>query len=957
MKKHAWTVSLRLAVVLCTGGIIGVIATLLIYQGYSGIRSNIVLTAEASSKYATDAVNQSVQKILLPSELTLKMLRQNAITSATTIEERIACLPAFADALNANSIGDAVFIGYESGEFYLLRRFQGTLGKLKLDCPAGTHFILQTKTLHTLGRYLVEVWFFDKQLTLLKRTPTDAFDMDPRTRVWYQQAQSIAAPVATRAYVFFDTGDIGFSMAEATGDRQAVVGVDTTTRDLSQLLETMRLTPGTEMVLLDDSVEVLAYPEVRHLSNSHLGPDGSFSLASLDVPIFEKIASEAASTNSLRTYQTGDKAWYGMASQLSPYYGNGLKMLIAIPGDELFQEARANLIRYVAIGAVTFVLALGVALFLGQWLVGPLGTLSGQLAAVGEFNFSAPIGVKTRFREIRRLGFVLQDMATTISGLREISRTLNRERDLELMLATVLQQLLVITHCSRGAVYLYNATGMLELATSQGEGFMERVELAADGATDEAIVLLLKKAMGENVIYSLLKNREKQLIGVLCIAYPQELAHATKRHFEKLTQYVEAIGTSAAVAIETRQLIHAQKALLGGLIKLVADAIDTKSHYTAGHCQRVPELALMLVEEMKTAADEPFNTFRLSAIQEEEFRVAAWLHDCGKITTPEYVVDKATKLETIYNRIHEIRTRFEVLHRDAFIRYQAALLRGEEPDEALRTCQQEQQQLQQDFAFVAQCNIGGEFIRPEDLERLQDIGAQSWVRNFDARLGLSREERQRYDAAEPGNDLPAQETLLADKAWQIVPWGDSIPPVRKGDPRNVWGFDMALPPHRYNSGELHNLGIGRGTLSAEERFKINDHIVQTICMLSNLPWPEALRQVPAIAGNHHETLTGKGYPRKLPASAMGLCERVMAIADIFEALTAPDRPYKDGKTLSQALDILADMVQQGALDRDIFALFLRKGVYLEYARRYMLPELIDEVDVERYIQQAFTPKA
>ncbi len=940
------SISLQTTIALATSGIVAFIAALLIYQGYMGMRNNILSATEVSAKYASDAVNQSVKKTLLPLELTLRMLRQTPVTRAKNIDDRLAALPSFAEALTANPITDAVFIGYDTGEFFLLRQHQKDLGNLKLDIPDNTQFILQTKTLQPDGLFIIEARFFDKHLHQLGLEQTTAFDIDPRTRSWYLLAQESKGPATTRAYVFFDTGDIGLSMAQATEDGTAVVGVDTTTKDLGTLLDTLRMTPSTEIVLVDDSVEVLAYPDVQHLQQQSFGPDGSLTLASLGVPMFEKLASQGLDDSGTGIYHDKESSWLGFVSKLSPYYGNGLKMLIAIPGDELMHDANAGLFRYSLIAVGTLLLALVCSLYLGHWLAKPLGALTKQLYAMGEFDFSAPIAINTRFKEIRTLGFVLRDMSTTISGLRAISRALNREQDLEQMLKTVLQQLLALAHRHKGAVYLYDNNNALQLAVSHGQEFMEAIPFSAYKGNDDKCLGLLRRTLGSHYLYALLKNREQHLIGVLCIDFPQEMQETNRPHFERLTQYIETISGSAAIAIEMRRLIHAQKALLDGMIKLMADAIDTKSHYTGGHCQRVPELAFMIIEEMKTSQDAPFDTFSLSAVQEEEFRVAAWLHDCGKITTPEYVVDKATKLEAIYNRIHEIRTRFEVLHRDAHIRYQAALLEGKDEKEARRICLAEQDSLKEDFAFVAQCNIGGESMSEEAVERLKSIAKYRWLRHFGASLGLSRDELQQYTA----ETLPTLEYLLCDKPEHIVPWKEgATPPVHKNDPRNIWGFDMVLPSVRYNHGELHNLTITRGTLTGEERFQINDHIIQTIRMLSSLPWPASLSHVPAIAGNHHETLTGKGYPRKLPGAQMGLCERVMAIADIFEALTAPDRPYKDGKALSQAIEIICAMVRKGSLDKDIFTLFLRRGVYLEYARRNMRPELIDEVVPEEVI--------
>jgi len=253
-------------------------------------------------------------------------------------------------------------------------------------------------------------------------------------------------------------------------------------------------------------------------------------------------------------------------------------------------------------------------------------------------------------------------------------------------------------------------------------------------------------------------------------------------------------------------------------------------------------------------------------------------------------------------------------------------------------------QLQDDFERVAQANIGGEFMSDAALEALQDIAGQTWWRHFDNRLGLSTEEALRH-AAQPQDRLPVQERLLDDRPEHVIPWGERRPPVEATDPNNRWGFAMQLPEHSMNLGELYNLSIRRGTLTAEERFKINDHIVQTLIMLRSLPFPKPLQAVPDIAANHHERLDGRGYPRGLSAEHLGVPDRVLAIADIFEALTAADRPYKTPKPLSEAINILCQMAMDRHVDASLLILFLESGLHREYGRRFLRPEQLDDVDV------------
>ncbi|MBW2298586.1 MAG: HD domain-containing protein, partial [Deltaproteobacteria bacterium] len=252
----------------------------------------------------------------------------------------------------------------------------------------------------------------------------------------------------------------------------------------------------------------------------------------------------------------------------------------------------------------------------------------------------------------------------------------------------------------------------------------------------------------------------------------------------------------------------------------------------------------------------------------------------------------------------------------------------------------------QAFAFVAECNVGGEFMADEKIERLEEIARRKWVRHLDDRLGLSHEETARM-AVEPQETLPVEENLLADKPVHVIPRSMANP---FGD--NPHGFNMDVPEHLYNHGELYNLSIRKGTLTAEERFKINEHITQTIIMLNQLPFPAYLKQVPEFAGAHHETMIGTGYPKRLRREDMTISARIMAIADIFEALTAADRPYKKAKTLNEALRIMSFMRNDQHLDAELFDLFLESGVFRHYAENFLEPGQIDDVDIRKYLKSA-----
>lgn len=443
-----------------------------------------------------------------------------------------------------------------------------------------------------------------------------------------------------------------------------------------------------------------------------------------------------------------------------------------------------------------------------------------------------------------------------------------------------------------------------------------------------------------------MKNHDGDVIGVIQLLNAQDPNTGEVIAFNTDIQpLIESLTSQAAVALDNQNLLLAQKKLLDSFIAMIAGAIDAKSPYTGGHCQRVPVLAMMLADKACESTDGIFSDFGMSPDERYEMEIAALLHDCGKVTTPEYVVDKATKLETIYDRIHEIRTRFEVLKRDAEIDCLKAIIDGGDEKALKAELEKNLAKIDDDYAFLANANIGGEFMSDEDIERVKTMAGITWTRTLDDRIGVSHEELKRMEVT-PAKPLPAEEPLLSDRPEHVI----ERDLANKISADNPFGFKMNEPVDMYNRGELYNLCIQKGTLTTEERYKINHHMVQTITMLGQLPFPKHLKRVPEMAGGHHETMIGTGYPRRLKKEDMTLPARMMAIADIFEALTACDRPYKKAKTLSESLKILWFMKKDQHIDPDLFELFLKSGVYKDYANKFLMESQIDEVDISQYLE-------
>ena len=388
-----------------------------------------------------------------------------------------------------------------------------------------------------------------------------------------------------------------------------------------------------------------------------------------------------------------------------------------------------------------------------------------------------------------------------------------------------------------------------------------------------------------------MKNHENEIIGVLQLINATNPTTGAIQAFSSSDERLaESLASQAAIALTNRMLINQLEELFESFINLMNTAIDEKSPYTGGHCQRVPTLTMMLAEAVNETKEGVLKNFTMSDKDRYELKIAGLLHDCGKVTTPVHVVDKATKLQTIYDRIHLLDTRFEVLKRDAEIELLRKKLelaeQGRSPAfgefEAIH--RERIRRIDEDRAFLRACNIGGEAMRDVDIASVKRIAEYRWT--------------------------------------------------------DVAGHQASF----LTEDELRNLTIRAGTLTQDERQIINHHIVATIKMLEALPWPKHLKNVPEYAGGHHERMDGKGYPKGLLRNQMSVQARVMGIADIFEALTAKDRPYKKGKTLSESLEILGKFSLNGHIDPDLFDIFVRRKVYLRYAETFLDNEQIDAVD-------------
>lgn len=980
---HVHLTLLFTLLIFLSGTVIGVL-------NYMQSRETLLTAAQDVFGRIGNEAGERLERLRGPIVGAVSLLSRSRLADATTLAERLQAVPLLVETLRLNPAVSAVYAGYGDGDFILVRPLANAEQRQSFSAPRATRYVVQSverQAGQVQGRFI----FLDDKLAVLENRERRDYLYDPRDRPWYREALQVDENIETAPYVFFTTQEVGQTIARRGHRAGLVIGADLTLADLSLLLTASRTTPSSELALFDAQGNMVAYSQPARIVRGDLG--GQLlrkSLAEIGSPIMAEVetAFQAGHVDEALTLTAGQQDWNVLIHRVEGAGDKATYLAVAAPEDELLVDAWRHLGRQGLVTLLILILTVPLTLYLSRRVSRDLRTLTAETRAIRRFSFAEGARINSVVREVQELSDTLGRTRRTIRRFLDISAALAAERNFGRLVQRVLKETVDAVDARAGVLYLLgdDEHSLVPEAVRRGaavdgedgaEGDADRGDqgqeallasldsLSLNGAASAldpvagvvlsgvtAVSNLLPAGISPGPLRGILgagplqlvavplKNRSGEVIGVLCLYREQEQDAPA----QELVSFIEQLSGAAAVAIENQRLLLAQKALLESFIKLVAGAIDAKSPYTGGHCQRVPELTKMLARAACEARSGPFADFDLDEEGWEALHIAAWLHDCGKVTTPEYVVDKATKLETLYDRIHEVRMRFEVLKRDVEIAYWQALQRGDDEAFARKQRDAELALLDADFAFVAECNEGGEFMAPERIERLQGIAARTWRRTLSDRIGISWEEKQRK-ARTPEPLLPVLEPLLADKPEHLI---EREPADRMSD-SNPWGFKLQVPAYKYNRGELTNLAVGRGTLTEEERYKINDHIVQTIVMLSRLPFPNHLKRVPEIAGGHHETMDGRGYPKRLTRDEMSIEARMMAIADIFEALTAVDRPYKKGKTLSESVAIMARMARDHHVDPDLFALFLTSGVYRRYAERFLKPNQIDAVDVARVL--------
>lgn len=525
------------------------------------------------------------------------------------------------------------------------------------------------------------------------------------------------------------------------------------------------------------------------------------------------------------------------------------------------------------------------------------------------------------------------ELDKTLSEIVHVGIELSTEKDTTILLETILQAAKKLSHADGGTIYgitddkklkfdtLFNDSLGLYMGGSSGKPIpFDPIPIFNEDETVNTSALVAHSAGTGKVIniedayavteYDLsgprrvdaqtgyhtqsvlcipMKNHEGDLNGVLQLINAQNKNGVVP--FDEWTERsIRALASLAAVALTNRELIESMETLFQSFTRLIAKAIDEKSPYTGGHCRRVPELTMMIADAVCEHNEGPLKDFDMTEDDKHELSIAGWLHDCGKIATPEYVMDKAKKLECVFDRIEMLEARFELAKRDVELEHLRRIYNASSEEDKSQLEQEMHaaiKQVEDDYHFVKKANTGGEFMTPEDQQRVVDIAASR--------------------------------TVMLDGA----------------------------PHPLLTEEEVYNLQIARGTLNNEERQVINRHMDITISMLESLPFPKHLERVPEYAGGHHEKMDGTGYPKGLTKEQMSVPARMMAIADIFEALTASDRPYKPAKKVSECLKIMGFMCKDQHIDKDLFDIFIKEKVYQKYADEFLSDDQCDEIFIEK----------
>ncbi|EGA72201.1 metal dependent phosphohydrolase [Vibrio sinaloensis DSM 21326] len=878
----------------------------------------------------------------------LSSFAHNDSNQAMTLEEREQLLPKITYLLDQFPHIVSYSFYYPTGDLFRVIHLDNKTVRQSLKVNPNTQYLLihrKDEALYTKG--------LDREFLETHSVELDVARLLSDTPDWESLAANSSNKVSKPMHIL-GKDSLGITVFRRS-DEGTVVTAGVLLEDLQSSLKDTLTTDSSLRALYNDDGDIYAMT-----SNQGLNEPQNPAIDDLKNEVLLKLLGDEKrqSQRVLGEFEFEGERWLGKVVTIRPLNSEHVHLLMATRTADLFDTGLLIKTQTIYASLLVLIVMLPVVYLVSKYISKPIQRVTKKALEIERFRFDETSLDDSLIREIHDLNHAQMSTQETIKQFISLTNNIARQENLNDMLRLVCRDTAHAVSADGVFLYLLNIEtkslvpkfiwweGMddsklqaKDVPVSDANRFIQEIFIAKKPTIFNVnelprIGLQWDKEDKAEIICIPLSSRSGEVIGSFGVLYKNGRA---EERYEQYADYLKTLLGFTSVTIETHSMLDDQKALLDSFIQVFAGSLDKKSPYTGNHCQRVPVITQWLAQAAHQSKKEVFRHFNLTSKQWDELKMASWLHDCGKITTPEHVVDKATKLETIYDRIHEIRMRFEVLKRESEI----SLLKKSIPhlpDEYHEQLKQLHTEIDKDFEFIANLNLGSEFVDGEALERLHEIANKTWTRTLSKTLGISWTEKQRY---EEDVEFPVSEPLLSDGLEHMIPW--DFPPTQEER------FTLKPTTYQANLGEVYNLSIQRGTLTDEERFIINDHIIQTIKILESLPFPKHMSNVAKIAGGHHEKIDGTGYPLGLKGEDMPTAAKIMAIADVFEALTSADRPYKKAKSLSESIRIMSFMVEDNHLDRDLFELFLTSGVYKRFADKFMCSSQIDTVDIKQYV--------
>ncbi|HHQ4553335.1 TPA: GAF domain-containing protein, partial [Aeromonas veronii] len=662
-------------------GLLLVFALITLGHQYQQTKTMLMNEAEERFSLIGQLTTQELEGLFRSSALSVNLLAQQRLTEANTLAARMANIPYMATLLTGQPSANGVYAGYNNGDMFRLMRWPADTDVQHLTPPANTRWIVQSVR-HLESATLTDIFALADNLAIIAHKQVSGLTFDAREHPWFIQAKQAGRLVQTPPYISLDSQEMYLSFAKPMQNGAGIIGVSLNLRSIEHLLKSAMITPNMRLAIVNEQGELITSHKGGMIIHGEKGKYRLAKVTEADLPMLQHLidASQRQHIEKL-TFQSEERDWQGMHVELPEADESRLSLWIAAPVDELLAKAITIRNQTFLLSGIFLILALLAAIKLARTAARPLDTLTQEAGKIAHFDFNEPVRVNTYIAEIIDLSQAMGDMKSTIQRFLQLSTSLSSETSFPRLLVRLLTEMQQLTGATGCMLYLSDSGNKtLDLAGLCWNGEVQEqtpthsigtlnqpkhplfqslqgVELEPVALVSSELQILfpyIEESDTQLTFWPIaLKNRDGLLLGTLVFLIDERKKSLTPQRMA----FVKALSSTAAVALTTQRLLEEQRNLLEAFIQLIAGAIDAKSPYTGGHCQRVPELTKMLAEAACEAREGPFQHFSLDETQWEAIHIAAWLHDCGKVTTPEFVVDKATKLETLCDRIHEVRMR------------------------------------------------------------------------------------------------------------------------------------------------------------------------------------------------------------------------------------------------------------------------------------------------------------